>query len=276
LLAGVDLGKPTNPKVRYEHDSDHDTDPFDFGRFKALLREVPVPYRRDTFDAQWVRCEHQYLIGAAGDDSRPLYTLKSSPAFSAWGDAFREIFVRNQPCLELFLLLPRQVMNRLQWEALKPDVPLSGRTNALRLLSGLSVLGYMTDHSRDRRRLLPKLVVASRELFEQLVVVGADAEDLPDDEVLREQMEGLVKGVMLIRPKVSRFSNAPPWVEPFAVDFSKLWYRKKNQFGSWFVHPRAGDVDEAADAWLLLMSQTSGVCVHLSLSSRRDKSPLKK
>ena len=55
----------------------------------------------------------------------------------------------------------------------------------------------------------------------------------------------------------------------FAADFSAAWQGNPNRFGYWSIRNRARDADQMADALLWLMTQTSGICLQLSLPPRQ-------
>lgn len=266
----------------------------------ALGREV-LPRRRggDELDAIGLRDLERLVMGASTpmayqslhfrEEHTPIYVLNDegeSPMYeeedlphrkivmddagTLWFDQVRRLFLQPTKQTELLILLPRPTpeLGQRDWDVHSPMPSSVTPEYAFRVLAGLSVLGLTHRASGHRTRLLPDLVLRCPAIGQHFVVAGIGLKEQMIDDDLKAQLKNLPKGAILRRPEIGLTGAGSVEMQAWAIDYASEWRTQPNRLADLSIRDRARDVDEMADALLWLMSQTSGVCVHLSLEQR--------
>lgn len=201
------------------------------------------------------------------DTSRAHMRMQNAVEIHNWINEVKQCFISREPHRELFVLLPLPIVGERHWTYLRPKRVLSGREGALRLIASLSALGLGYRDSGHRTEFFSDLVWTSELLFEHIGVGGAAKRDLPTDDLLRKQLNGLADNILLIRQDING-RNHNPAAQAFALDFSSAWVENPNRFGDRSMHDRPKSVDDMTDALLAHMVRSSGICLQLPLKPR--------
>ena len=249
---------------------------YDKKTFVDLIKagDFPVEDKSDTFKRD--PTDKVFLsVSGSNEETEPIlesarseFHLETEPDFFDWFGEVRKLFLARESRTELFVMLPLPMTDAFRWTILRPQRALSGRDDALRLITSLSALGLGYGDSGHRTKLISNLVLRCQMLFNEIGVGGATYPKTPEYELLRLQANGLAKNALFLRrdeSKQGRDSRA----QVFAADFSSAWQGNPNRFDCWFIRDRAKDADQMADALLWLMTQTSGICLQLSLPPRQ-------
>jgi len=218
------------------------------------------------------------VIGPAGklmadhEPSRQQYRLVIEENFFDWFGEIRKIFLSPQARNELLVLLPLLTNGLPRWTILQGKPPLVGRDGAFRLLAALSALGLGYRDSGHRTKFFSNLVWGNEMLFEQVAVAGASPLNRSSDPEMLRQVKGLANDTLVIRPEASAGGAQLARAHVFSANFSSAWQQNPNRFDTWSIRDRKQDADDVADALLLLMTCTSGICVRIPLAPRHADS----
>ena len=276
LLEGIRSGKTSKLK-RLNKDNDRFMESkFGIDELEELLNQSNnYPNNRncnqfdiDSYEFNWELTEEFA--------NRPLYTLRSSRDINEFLNKFKEIFFERSK-LELLILLPQPSEGSVyRWDILKTQYEVSEQNSALKLLSCLSILG-LSHNNKNRKTLkyLSNLVTSSQGLSEQVAVCGTQETDSTSPEnnhILREQIKLFIKNVLILKPLRDDVGDE---VKPFALNFINAWQYKDTCYSDFHLRDRFHDLENIADALLLLMTNTSGVLCHISLQPRKQCNKLK-
>jgi hypothetical protein len=224
---------------------------------------VPVP-RGHVF---WSEVGPDGKLVAAYEKERPEFRLETQPEFFEFCADLRQLFMSPTPRCELIVLLPLPLGKLAQWTVLQPERALDEPDDALRLITSLSSLGLGYRDSGHRTKFFSNLVWGCQMLCEKVGVGGAMGVNRPQDTSLRQQTEGLANDTLVIRKSVKAGQQLPK-AKVFAADFSNTWQGNPDRYADWLIRDRAQDVDEMTDSVMWAMTQTSGICLRLSLPPR--------
>lgn len=239
----------------------------------VMGESIPMAHRSLSF-----REERTPIYALNDEGESPIYEEEDLPhrkifmndAGTLWFDQVRRLFLQPTKQTELLILLPRPTpeLGQRDWDVHSPMLSSVTPEYAFRVLAGLSVLGLTHRASGHRTRLLPDLVVRCPAISQHFVVAGIGLNEQMIDDDLKAQLKSLPKGAILRRPESGLPGAGPVEMQAWAIDYSSEWRAQSSRLADLSIRDRARDVDEIADALLWLMSQTSGVCVHLSLEQR--------
>jgi hypothetical protein len=253
-----------------------DIEPLGVKAIERLLASSDLDTTEKTFTFSWVPVPRGHVfwsevgpdgkLVAAYEKERPEFRLETQPEFFEFCADLRRLFMSPTPRNGLIVLLPVPMGELAQWTVLQQR-PLDEPDDALRLITSLSSLGLGYRDSGHRTKFFSNLVWGCQMLFEQIGVGGATGVKRPQDTSLRQQTEGVANDTLVIRQNVTR-GQQPPSAKVFAADFSNTWQGNPDRYADWLIRDRAQDVDEMTDSIMWAMTQTSGICLHLSLPPR--------
>jgi hypothetical protein len=244
-------------------------------KLKALLDTGDFPVSDFAVTPQWAPTTdvisiteglEAFLKGGV-DTSRIHMRMQNTVEIHDWINEIKLSFISRDLRRELFVLLPLPIVDERKWTFLRPQRPLSGQEDALRLIASLSALGLGYQDSGHRTEFFSDLVWTSQLLFDHIGVGGATSQNLPTDDLLCKQLNGLAKNILLIRQDANGRSRNPA-SQAFVLDFASAWEDNPNRFGDKSMHDRSKSVDDMTDALLVHMVRSSGICLQLPLKPR--------
>ena len=119
------------------------------------------------------------------ESARPEFHLETEPCFFNWFGEVRKVFLTRESRTELFVMLPLPMTDAFRWTILRPQRALSGRDDALRLITSLTALGLGYRDFGHRTKFFSNLVRGCQMLFNEIGVGGATYPKVPENELLR-------------------------------------------------------------------------------------------
>ena len=275
---GIACGQDTLPHMQKE--SPFDLAPIGIKHLESLIATPPLRFSRQSFafscQVTDSHNEDSRAIDVAGElarlegkdhepastRNRPGSRINASPDFFLWCDSVRRIFLRELPSVDLLFLLPQSSTKKTVWHVLEHQELLRSQEHALRLLCGLSILGLSHDDSKHRLHILPDLVRITRSIRDWFGCRAVDRE-LEGPKAFGHQMIGLTDEQVFMRPDANLGHQKT--ARPLMLDFSAAWRKHSGQFADLAIHDRTQNADELVNALYWMMTQTSGICVHLRL-----------
>lgn len=212
-------------------------------------------------------------------DPAPHIKVNIAEPAARWFDQIHRMFLRKRSGTDLLVLLPGSGLGARQghWTVLRAPRFRSTFSCAVRVLSGLAVLGMTRRESGHRNLFLGDLASSCELLSSQFWVTGRSVLKATDCEQLCRQMMQMPEGVLLQRPPDDDLAQLRGNLSVFALDFSDTWKGKSSsRFTDWSIRDRAGDSDELTNALLMLFLATSGVCVHIHLPAPSGRGSARK